>query len=152
MHARQSLVIVSHDFDALRTAAAARSASTFCSDDVQADRAARQPAGSGEDQQVPDDFRGAVGFTVNCLDLTAQLLREGAGGAQQLEVAEHALQRVVQLVRDAGDELAERGELLGLRQPLAQLLALGLEPRLRRQVARDDDAADRLPILVRAGR
>ena len=110
---------------------------------VQADRAARQPARSGEDEQVADDLRGAIGFTVDRLHLAAQLLREGAGRAQQLEVAEHALQRVVQLVRDAGDELTERRELLRLRQPLAQLLALGLELRLRRQVARDEDAADR---------
>ena len=39
---------------------------------------------------------------------------------EQFEVAEHALQRVVDLVGDAGDELAERRELLGLRQTLAQ--------------------------------
>ena len=35
-----------------------------------------------------------------------------------------------------------------LRQPLAQLLALGLEPRLRRQIARDEHAADRLAIVI----
>ena len=54
---------------------------------------------------------------------------------------EHALQRIVQFVRDAGDELAERRELFALRQPLAQLFALRFEPRLRRQIARDDHAA-----------
>ena len=67
---------------------------------------------------------------------------------QQLEVAEHALQRIVHLVRDAGDELAERRQLLRLRQPLAQLLALGLELGLRRDVARHEHAPDRLRILV----
>src|SRR5262245_66298532 len=49
-------------------------------------------------------------------------------------MAEHSLERIVEFVGDARDELTERGEFLGLRQPLAQLLALGLEPRLRRQV------------------
>ena len=114
--------------------------------------AARQPARSGEDQQVPHDLRGAVRFAVDRLHLAPQLLGKRAGRAQQLEVAEHALQRVVQLVRDAGDELAEGRQLFRLRQPLAQLLALGLELRLRRQVARDDDAADALAFLSRADR
>ena len=68
-----------------------------------------------------------------------------AGGHvhQQLEVAEDALQRVVHLVRDAGDELAERRQLLGLRQALAQRRALGLEPRLPRDVARHEHAPER---------
>ena len=55
---------------------------------------------------------------------------------------EHALQRIVQLVRDAGDELAERRQLFRLRQSLSQLLALGLELRLRREIARDEHMAD----------
>ena len=57
---------------------------------------------------------------------------------------EHALQRVVHLVRDAGDELAERGQLLRLRQALAQRVALGLELRLPRDVARHEHAAERV--------
>ena len=56
-------------------------------------------------------------------------------------MSHHALQRIVHLVRDAGDELTERRQLLRLRQPLAQRRALGLEPRLPRDVARDQDAA-----------
>ena len=61
---------------------------------------------------------------------------------------EHALQRIVQFVGDAGDELPERRQLLGLGQPLAQLLLLGFEPGLRRQVARHDDAARALAVAV----
>ena len=57
---------------------------------------------------------------------------------QSLGPTEDGGERVVQLVGDAGDELAERGQLLALRQPLAQLLAFRLESRLRRQVARDE--------------
>ena len=48
---------------------------------------------------------GGVGFA-----RLAQFLLE------ELRVADHAGQRVVQLVRDAGDELADRRELLGLQQ------------------------------------
>ena len=58
------------------------------------------------------------------------------------------MQRVVQLVRDPGDKLTQGRQLLGLRQPLAQLLPLGLEPRLRRQVPRHHDAANAFPLLV----
>ena len=54
-----------------------------------------------------------------------------AGRVQhQFDVAEDALQRVVQFVCDAGDELSERRQLLGLREPIAQLGPLGLEARL----------------------
>ena len=63
----------------------------------------------------------------------------------QLEVAHHALQRVVQLVRDAGDELADR------RQPLAvdQLLA---QAALLRDVALDRDEVRRPCRARRAAR
>ena len=43
---------------------------------------------------------------------------------QQLGVADDARQRIVQLVRDAGDELADGRELLGLEQ----LRLRGLQP------------------------
>ena len=68
---------------------------------------------------------------------------------QQLEMSEHALQRVVHLVRDAGDELAERGELFGLREPLAAAPRARSRARVcARDVARDDDASDRDAVLV----
>ena len=95
-------------------------------------RLPRHPLRAGEHEQVADDLRGAVAVLVD----PPQLAR-GAGVPpptvvdQQLEMPEDALERVVHLVRDAGDELSERRELLGLRQALAQRLALGLEPRLR---------------------
>ena len=62
-------------------------------------------------------------------------------------MAEHSLQRVVQLVRDARHELAERGQLLRLDQPVAQVRALRLELGLRRHVARDQDDAHRLALF-----
>ena len=63
-------------------------------------------------------------------------------------MSEDALQRVVDFVGDAGDELAERGELLRLRQTLAERLPLGLEPGLSRHVPGHEHGADRLAVLV----
>ena len=63
-------------------------------------------------------------------------------------MSEHALQRVVDFVRDAGDELPERGELLRLRQPGAERFPLGLEPGLARDVPGDEHGADGLVIPV----
>ena len=81
-------------------------------DAIEADRSPRHAPRPGEDEQVPHDLGGAIGFAVDGLHLAPQLFREGAGRAEQLHVPQHALQRVVQLVRDAGDELAERRQLL----------------------------------------
>ena len=63
-------------------------------------------------------------------------------------MAEHALQRVVQLVRDAGDELAERGELFRLHQAVSQLGALGFELHVRRDVARHEHHAHRFAFVA----
>ena len=53
------------------------------------------------------------------------------GGAtvveHQLDVAEHALQRIVELMGDSGDELPQCGQLLRLRQAIAQFGAFGFE-------------------------
>ncbi len=65
------------------------------------------------------------------------------------EMPEDALQGVVHLVRNPRDELAERRELLGLREALAQRRALRLEPRLPRDVARHEHAPERVAILAR---
>ena len=148
LHARQLVVIVSHEFYVVRATGRLSQCNDLLEDGVQADRAPGEPPGSGEDQQIPDDFGGAVRLAIDRRDLPAQLLRKGPGHPQQLQMAEHPLQRIVQFVGDPGHELAERGELLRLRQPLAELLALRLEPALRRQVARDDDAADAVVIVV----
>ena len=104
----------------------------------------------GKHEQVAHDLGGAIGLAVDALHVAAQLLRKGAGRAQQLEVTQDALQRVVQLVCDAGDELAERRELFGLHQPVPQVGALGFELRVRRDVARDEHEPHRTPLPRRA--
>ena len=102
---------------------------------------------SGEHQQVAHNLCGAIGLAINPLHVAPKRLRKGAGRAQQLEMAEHALQRVVQLVRDARDELPERSQFFRLHEPVAQLGAFGLELGLRRHVARNEHDADRLPFF-----
>ena len=63
-------------------------------------------------------------------------------------MSEHALQRVVDFVGDAGDELTERRELLRLREPHAERLPLGLEPGLSRDVPGHEHGANGLAVLV----
>ena len=104
---------------------------------------ARDPPRSGEDEQVAHDFRGPVRFAKDQLEIALEMRRaERVVLQHQLDVPHDALQRIVQLVRDAGDELPQRRELFRLRQPVAQLRALGFETRLVGDVARDDDGAD----------
>ena len=115
---------------------------------VEAGAPAHEAPRPGEDQQVAHDLRGAIGLAIDPLHVAAQRLRKRARRAQQLEMSEHALQRVVQLVRDARHELAERRELLRLHEPVAQLGALGLELGLRRHVARHQHDADRFALFA----
>ena len=77
----------------------------------------RCAAGPDRDLRRPD----RTAFTAICNSLF-----------EQLRVADDARQRVVQLVRDAGHELADRRELLRLEQ----LRLRGLEPLERRHRAR----------------
>ena len=72
---------------------------------------------------------------IDAAEIAPQRFRGLGRFDHQLEMSEHALQRVVHLVRDAGDELAERGELLRLSEPLAQRFALAFEASLMRDVA-----------------
>ena len=129
-----------------------RDASTRCRIAFKLTGRRDQPSRPGEDQQVSHDLRRTIGLAINRLHFQPELPRKGAGRAQQFEMSEHALQRIVEFVGDAGDELAERGELLRLHQPFSELFPFGLEARLRRQIARDQHVADALPFRVDADR
>ena len=76
LHARQLLSIVSHDFDARRTARLGSQCNHLLQDGRQRDGAAREPARAGEHEQVPHDFRGAIRLAVDRLHLLAQRFRE----------------------------------------------------------------------------
>ena len=63
-------------------------------------------------------------------------------------MSENALQGVIDLVGNARDELAERGELFRLRELRAERFPFDFEPGLSRDVPGDEDRADRLAVLV----
>ncbi len=148
--ARQLLVIVSHDFDVQSATSGLTQGHDLLKHPVQADGPAGDPPGAGEHEQIAHDLGGAIGFPINGLDLPAELLGKRFRGTQQLEVAEDSLQRIVQLVRDAGHELAEGGELFRLGELLPQRLALGFQLRLRRPVASHEHGPDALTVSDRA--
>ncbi len=79
-----------------------------------------------EREQVADDACGALGLLGDAPQVATRARRRSVRGSSadacrsssstQLRVADDARQRVVQLVRDAGDELTDRRQLLGLEQ------------------------------------
>ncbi len=84
-----------------------------------------------ECQQPPCQLRTASGRLLDAVDqLLAALLR--LRPAQHVQPADHHGQEIVEVMRDAAGELAQRLQLLLLEQPLLRLLAcldLGFEPR-----------------------
>ena len=69
-----------------------------------------------ERQQVADDARGAFRFAEDRVEPAADRRFEGRPLREPLGPTQDRGQRVVELVRDAGDRLAERGHLLGLQE------------------------------------
>ena len=97
---------------------------------VHVDHRARRLALASEREQVADDAGGAFGFGEDGLEPAAHRLFERAL-REPFGPAEDRRERVVQLVRDAGDRLPERRHFLGLQQLVVdvarfvvQLLAL----------------------------
>ena len=107
--------------------------------------AAGRGRSAGERHQVANDAGGAIGVVANRGELFG-LGGRGTGRQHQLGVAQHTLQRVVQFVRHARDQLPHRGQLLVLHQLLArrdQFLS-GLQQRPpREELADHDDEAER---------
>ena len=90
-------------------------------------RDARRPAlgrsRAGEVEQVLDDAAGPVGLLDEQAGVALHVLGQARVAVDQLAEADDRRQRVVELVRDAGDEHADRLHLLGLEQlPLQPLL------------------------------
>ena len=94
---------------------------------VDVDHRARRLPLARERQQVADDARGALGFAEDGLEAAADRLVERRSLRQPLGPAEDRRERVVQLVRDAGDRLAERRHLLGLQQLVIDVARLVVE-------------------------
>ena len=106
----------------------------FAHDLVHVDHGARRVALAREGQQVADDLGGALGLAEDRLEAAPGLIVDGPL-RQPLGPREDRGERIVQLVRDAGDRLAERGELLGLQELVIEIARLVLEPLALADVA-----------------
>src|SRR6266849_1431874 len=73
---------------------------------------------AGEAQEILDDAVGALGLLVKLVGILDSLLSHLSTGGQQLAVAEDGGKRVVQFMRDAGDQLPDRRQLLAVEQLL----------------------------------
>src|SRR5439155_2697992 len=80
---------------------------------------------AGKGQEIADQFGGAVAFEGDLLQVGSRGLAQWVPSQNQLQVAFDDRQWIVQLVRDAGNHLAERRELFRLPQLLFELRALG---------------------------
>ncbi len=102
---------------------------------VQIDAGELAAAGAREVEQAVDDLRRAEGLLRDLFEHGSQPLVVAHVLGQHLGVAGDDGQRRVDLVRDAGCQQADRGELLRLRELRLQLDAVG-------DVVDEDDAAD----------
>src|SRR6266516_4648396 len=80
---------------------------------------------AGKRQEIADEFGGAVAFEGDFFQVGAGGLAQGVPAQDQLQVALDDSQRTVQLVRNAGNHLAKRRELLRLPKLLFEARALG---------------------------
>ena len=87
-----------------------------------------------EGQQVRNDLRGALRLLVDRVERARVVRRVGRRGEQQLRERHHARERIVQLVRDAAHQLADRRQLFLLHQLLGH-------PPLVGHVAHDAERA-----------
>ena len=113
-------------------------------------RARRLPL-AREGQQVADDARGALGFAEDRLEAAADRLVERRALRQALGPAEDRRERVVQLVRDAGDRLAERRHLLRLQELVIDVARLVVELLALADVADERLDAQRAVVARRIG-
>ena len=134
------------DVDVAQALLVAAQGQRFADHLVEVDHRARGVALAREGQEVADDLGGALGFGEDGVEPAARLLVDRTL-RQPLGPGEDRRERIVQLVRDAGDRLAERRELLRLQQLVVEIARLVLEP-----LALADVAHQRLDAQRRVGR
>ena len=93
-------------------------------DVVEIDHRAGRLAFAREGQQVADDARGPFGLGKDGVETAAHRIVERRPMRQPLGPAQDRGERVVQLVRDAGNRLAERRHLLRLEQLVIEIARL----------------------------
>ena len=99
---------------------------------VQVHRLALRFFPAGKQQQIFDDSSGALGLFKNAPGFLGRLGVERAA-EQQLRIAHDPGERVVELMGDSGNQLAERGHFFGLHQfrlnhPFSGNVAIELQP------------------------
>jgi len=93
---------------------------------VQVDHRPCRLALAREGQQVADDAGGTLGFGEDDLESLPRLVVHATFG-EPLRPRQDGGERIVELVRDAGNGLPERGHLLGLQQLVAAVARLVVE-------------------------
>ena len=99
----------------------------FTDDLIEIDHRARRLTLAREREQIADDARGTFRFAEDRFEAAPNWFVERGALRQSLCPAEDGRQRIVQLVRDAGDGLAERGHLLCLQQLVINVPRLVVE-------------------------
>ena len=94
-----------------------------CEPDIEHLRRQRLPAGKG--QQLPGELRGALDRVGNRVDVTAAPLLRQVAAAQEVGRGADDGQQIVEIVRDAAGQLADRFHLLRLAQRFLGLAPLG---------------------------
>ena len=99
------------------------------------DRARLKVLAAGEGQQALDQRPGAAGGLQRAVDQPVALVAFGQPPSKQVEVADHGGEQIVEVVRHAAGQLAQRLELLRLVQLGERGLTLAralFDPRLER--------------------
>ena len=78
-----------------------------------------------EHQQILYDPGSTFGLGMDLLQILAYPFGQAGIAQQQLGIARDAGEWIVELMRDAGDKLADRGELFGMQELLFEAAALG---------------------------
>ena len=131
-----------HDLDVREPLLVGAQRQRLADDLVEVDHRARGLPLAGKRQQVADDARGALGFAEDDVDAAPRCSVERLLG-EPLGPAQDRRQRVVQLVRDAGNRLAERRHLFRLQQLLIEVARLVVQPLALADVADQRFDADR---------
>ena len=84
-----------------------------------------QGLAAGEGQKLPHQARGPVGVLLDLHDVLEGRIGRAVVGEQQVAVADDRLQHIVEVVRHAAGELADRVHLLRLGELLLHLTEVG---------------------------
>ena len=118
---------------------------------VHVDHRARRLPLARERQQVSDDARGALGFAEDGFEPAADGVVEPGSLRQPLGPTEDRGERIIELVRDAGDRLAERRHLFRLHQLGVDVARLVVHFLALADVADERFDAQRAPGAGRVG-